>query len=92
MKRKPFQPNRNQQGQVIIEYILMMIVMLTLSFMIQNFLRESEFIKSFTFSPWGRLNGMIQCGTWNPCGVEVAAPGLHPNTAERVLSLDPKTL
>lgn len=83
---------RNQRGQVIIEYILMMVVMLTLSFMIQKFLKSSEFIQKLSIQPWGRLDGMIQCGVWKPCGVETKAPGMHPNTKERVLSLDPKTI
>lgn len=80
----------NQGGQVIVEYILMMVVVLTLSFMVQNFLKEKGFLKNLVFEPWARLNGMVQCGVWNPCGVEVAKGGLHPNAAERVLSYDPK--
>lgn len=79
----------NQGGQVIIEYILMMVVVLTLSFMVQKFLKDSGYLRKMVFDPWGRLNGMVQCGVWNPCGVEVAKGGLHPNTGERVLSYDP---
>lgn len=79
----------SQSGQVVVEYILMMVVVLTLSFMVQKFLKDKGFVKSLVFEPWGRLNGMVQCGVWNPCGVEVAKGGLHPNGAERVLSYDP---
>lgn len=81
---------KNQRGQIIIEYILMMVVMLTVSFMLQKWAKDKNFIQAFAFQPWGRLNGMIQCGTWSPCGVEEKKPGLHPNTKERILSLDPK--
>lgn len=80
---------RNQGGQVIVEYILMMVVMLTISFMIQKWLTEKQFITNFTVKPWEKLDGMVQCGTWKKCGVESPTAGLHPNSAERVLSLEP---
>lgn len=83
--------NRNSQGgQVILEYILMMVVVLTMSFMMKNWLESKKFIQKFTLDPWARLNGMVQCGVWAPCGVESPAGGLHPNTRERILSYDPQ--
>jgi len=91
MKRN-FSRAGNQGGQVIIEYILMMVVVLTMSFLLQKWLRDTAFIQNFTIQPWGRLNGMIQCGAWSPCGVELKKKGLHPNAAERVLSLEPSNL
>lgn len=78
----------NQKGQVIIEYILVMVVMLTVSFMLQKFLKESAFAQNFTVKPWARLNGMVQCGVWSPCGIEHGKPKLHANG--RLLSLKPE--
>jgi hypothetical protein len=83
---------KNQKGQVIVEYILMMVVVFGVGLLFQKFFKDTKIAQKFTIEPWGRLNGMIQCGTWTPCGVDTKAPGLHPNTKERVLSLDPKTL
>ncbi len=90
MKRhSPFKTLKNQSGQIIIEYVLLMVVVLTGSFMVQKFLKDKKFIQNFTFEPWGKLNGMIQCGTWSKCGVESPTAGQHPNSKERVLSLKP---
>ena len=87
---KPSLLNSNQSGQAILEYILMLVVVLMLGMMVRNSLQKTKFIQNFVFQPWGRLNGMVQCGTWSPCGVDTPTPGLHPNTRERVLSYDPK--
>jgi hypothetical protein len=82
-------PNsHNQKGQVIIEYILMMVVMLTASFALQKWLKESAFAQNFTVQPWARLNGMVQCGVWSPCGIGHGKPKLHSNG--RLLSLKPE--
>lgn len=83
---------KNQGGQVIVEYVLLMVVMLGIGMLVQKGLKDANLFQSFAFEPWQRLNGMAQCGTWSPCGVEVKKGGLHPNTKERVLSLDSSSL
>lgn len=83
---------RRQSGQVIIEYILLMVVLIGVFTAIVDFLKDQGFATKFTQDPWARLNGMIQCGSWVPCGVSTPASGVHPNTANRVLTLDPKRL
>lgn len=82
---------RNQAGQAILEYILLMVVLFGVFTSIINFLKEQEFMTKFTQGPWTVMNGMIQCGNWTPCGVETPTAGTHPNSNTRVLSLDPET-
>jgi hypothetical protein len=83
---------KGQSGQVIVEYILTLVVVLSISFMLQKWLKDKNFVQNFAFHPWEKLNGMIQCGTWTKCGVETPTPGMHANSKERVLSLDTKNL
>jgi hypothetical protein len=80
----------NQRGQGIVEYILLMVVLFGVFTAVIDFLKTQEFATKFTEGPWKVTNGMIQCGTWSPCGVEAPAAGQHPNAGTRVLSLDPQ--
>lgn len=80
----------NQSGQMIIEYILLMVVLIGVGTAIVDFLKDQKFATKFTQDPWEKMNGMIQCGSWSPCGVETPAAGGHPNNQNRVLTLDPK--
>ena len=79
----------NQGGQIIVEYILMMVVVLTISFMLQQYLKKEKFIQNFTVQPWAILSGMVECGVWTKCGIDTPAT-VHPNARYRVLSRDTK--
>lgn len=81
---------RNQSGQIIIENVLLMVVLLGVASSIVGVLKDNGLATKFTQGPWDRLNGMIQCGAWTPCGVEKPTANVHPNTQNRVLTLDPK--
>lgn len=98
-KRSQFPPKGGQigqfppqGGQVIVEYILLMVVLLGVFMSIMDVLKENGLATKFTQDPWEKLNGMIQCGNWTACGVEKSTAGVHPNTSNRVLTLDPKTV
>lgn len=92
--------NRNQKGQGspgeagqgIVEYILLMVVLIGVFSSIMNVLKANNLATRFTQEPWGKLNGMIQCGNWVECGVNSPAAAVHPNSSNRVLTLDPKAL
>ncbi len=84
--------SKSQAGQIIIENVLLIVVMISVFYSIINFLKKQEFASKFTEAPWAVLNGMIQCGTWTPCGVEKPVGKNHPNSGERILSMDPKTV
>ena len=83
---------RRQRGQAIVEYILLMVVLIGVFSSIMRILKDNELATRFTTGPWEKINGMIQCGNWVGCGVNQPAPGVHPNTQNRVLTLDPKRM
>lgn len=83
---------KNQKGQVIIENVLLMVVMIGVFTLIIQSLTKSNFVTAFTDGPWEMMDGMIQCGTWAPCKVGKPITNGHPNTSGRVLSLDPNAV
>lgn len=76
---------KNQSGQLVVEAILLMIVLLGMSFLVSQYLKDSQFAKKLTAEPWARLTGMIECGTWQNC--RGGLRGLHPSTGDRIMSL-----
>lgn len=83
---------KKQSGQIIIENILLMVVLISVFATLINYLKKQEFATQFTEAPWNTMNGMIQCGVWSPCSVEKPVNEKHPNSSHRILSLDPKTV
>lgn len=81
---------KNQAGQIIIENVLLIVVLMGVFFSIVDFLKRQQFATKFTEAPWAMLDGMIQCGVWSPCSVKKPVEKKHPNAGERILSLDPK--
>jgi hypothetical protein len=82
---------REQSGQVILEYILLLVVALSVSFILQRFLRDRQIAATLTVRPWASLDGMIQCGVWRPdCGIGKQAGSTHPTSGGRVLTHDPE--
>ncbi len=77
----------NQKGQLVIEAILIMVLTLGVSAFIFQFLREKEYFGRLTNGPWSRLQGMVQCGTWEPLNNGRCLN--HPNNRGRNLSYDP---
>lgn len=77
----------SQKGQIVVEYTLLLLVVIGLASVVVSTLRSTEALKKLTFEPFAKIDGMIQCGAWEKCGVKAATPNRHPNTATRVLSL-----
>lgn len=80
----------NEKGQLVVEAVLLIIVMMGAALLLTSKLREMEFVQGLTSKPWAMLSGMIECGVWKPCGKSSPAAGLHPSTSNRVSSLDTK--
>jgi hypothetical protein len=76
---------KNQRGQLVVEAVLLMTVLLGITFMVTSFLQKSQIAQKFTSEPWARLAGMIECGSWQSCQ---GSPGLHPSSRDRNLSLN----
>ncbi len=56
----------SQQGQFVIEGVLLMVVMLSLFVASTNALREGKYLSSLIERPWGEVQGMLECGVWGP--------------------------
>jgi hypothetical protein len=81
--------SHSQRGQIIIEYILLLVIIVGLSSLVRNYLVQSRFLQTFTFQPWAKLDGMIQCGVWIQCGLSNPTAGMHPDSASRTISPRP---
>jgi len=81
---------KNQKGQIVVEYTLLLVVVIGLATLVTDTIRSTGMLKNLVFEPFAKLDGMIQCGVWEPCGVLVKAKDKHSNAAARVLSLDPE--
>lgn len=77
----------NQKGQIIVEAVLLMVLMVSLAVLVSSKLREMQFAQKVVAGPWVMLNGMIECGVWTDCS---QGAGLHPSTRNRNISLDPE--
>ena len=75
---------RSQSGQMIIESILIMAILLGVTTMTTRYLRDNETIAQLITGPWDMLAGMIQNGVWAP---QDKAKVLHPNFQGRGASL-----
>lgn len=102
MKDTPRTPGsliRNVKGQMLVEYVLILSLVVALSTLLFRGLSAYELPKKITVEPWARLDSMIQCGTWSVCGINPKpisgpSPGpvnAHPHTVNRLISLDPRT-
>jgi hypothetical protein len=77
-------PVKNQRGQILVEFVLLLALGVGMSLMATRFLKDNEFAQNLIGRPWATLSGMIECGTWDGC-----KPGYHPNSASRILSYRP---
>ncbi|HWU42237.1 MAG TPA: hypothetical protein VN132_02325 [Bdellovibrio sp.] len=76
----------NRRGQMVIESVLLMIVMLSIFIASVNALRDGQFLAKLIGRPWGQVAGMLECGVWGP--PKTACQSL-PGQPGRSLSLNP---
>lgn len=71
---------RNSRGQMVIEMILVMTVLLAIMGALKTGLDNSEAFKTLVQGPWRVLSGMIVAGTWKPPESAVEShPALNRN-------------
>ncbi|MCB0390203.1 MAG: hypothetical protein KDD58_02875 [Bdellovibrionales bacterium] len=56
---------KKNKGQMVIEMILVMTVLLSLVGLVRSSLQSSEVFKTLVQGPWRVLSGMITSGTWD---------------------------
>lgn len=75
---------QNQNGQILVEMILILALGVGLSSLAVKLLRDNQFAQNLVVRPWATLSGMIECGTWDGCKA-----GYHPASGNRILSFKP---
>ncbi len=73
----------NQKGQFLIEAVLLMIVMASLTILLTSKLREMDYVKKLVAGPWPYLAGVIENGVWMASD---QSRSLHPNHKDRNVS------
>lgn len=74
----------NQQGQFVIEAILLMVVLVGLMTLVTTQVRESGLIAQMVTGPWDKIAGMTEFGVWSE--PTDGNRRLHPNTHNRVFT------
>ena len=80
-------PLSNSNGQVIIENVLLMTILIGGIIFLSNSLRESETVAKLVSGPWTKISGMLECGVWE---APSKACSQHPNQTNRGVSLRPQ--
>ena len=78
--KKPRKLLRSNVGQMAVEMILIMVVLVALLGMIRDFLQENSAFQSLTQAPWQSLSGMITSGVWKKPDEAI---NYHPNLHKR---------
>ena len=77
----------NKRGQIVVESVIMMVVLLGLFLVGTRMLRSSDVIAKLVSGPWVLIAGMVENGQWKP----VAQGRLfHPNSIDRHYSTKEK--
>lgn len=71
---------KNEKGQIAVEYILLLVVMLGIFVAAKNVLSSSNAIANFVQKPWQLVAGMIEVGVW---GDPRTVRSLHPGQIGR---------
>lgn len=74
---------KNSKGQVSVEIVLMLALMVGIMTLVSTSFRNNELIASLVSGPWKHLSGLIQNGSW---GTPTETMTQHPNRQDRVSS------
>lgn len=86
--------NRNK-GQIVIESVLLMVVLLGFFIFMTNYIKEKKFVSNLVKEPMNNLATMAAFGTWkkdgctSPGGSKQTIGKCHPNSIARGLSSKP---
>ena len=73
----------NKKGQVMIEYILLVGMLIFLFSFISSQFQDQNVLARLVSGPWSQLQGMIENGVW---GTPQATKGQHPGHLLRHVS------
>ena len=72
--------NLKEAGQMTIEMILIMILLISVALSLSNFAKDRGFAASMVEGPWTVVQGMIESGVWKKAP---DAKNYHPNLLSR---------
>jgi hypothetical protein len=72
---------KNSKGQMAVEMVLILVVMVAGAITISSAFREQEFFATLVSGPWKSTAGLIQNGVWGPPEDTMV---MHPNHYNRV--------
>lgn len=72
---------RGQEGQFLIEGILLLTVMVMVAVSLSRLIKDNELISGLVTKPWGKVAGMAETGTWSE--PDDANRKKHPNNFNR---------
>lgn len=70
----------SQSGQMIVEAVLIITLLMGATFLVTNYFRNNEVLKTLVQGPWISLAGMLQNGSWGPIKDTAA---IHPSAHGR---------
>lgn len=71
---------KNRAGQITIEAVLVLALLMSAIFAISNQLKSGQYISKMVEGPWSYLAGMIENGIWMPAA---SGKAKHPNQITR---------
>lgn len=78
VKKKDNQKLKSQSGQLAIEAVLIVVLLLSLSLFASKWLRDNEVLAKMISGPWKHIAGMMATGNWQPTD-DAIAEGTHPH-------------
>lgn len=75
----------NQKGQLIVEAVLIIVMLMGITFTVASYFRNNEVIRQLISGPWANLSGMLQNGIWSPAPKGAIA---HPNGDARHITIE----
>lgn len=72
---------KGQEGQLLIEGLLLLVVMVFVMTALSRALKDSDLIPGLVTKPWAKVAGMAETGTWSE--PDDANRKKHPNNYSR---------
>ncbi|MDE0119488.1 MAG: hypothetical protein OXM55_05720 [Bdellovibrionales bacterium] len=82
-KRRAFFSGKKQKGQITVEMVLLLVVMIGMSYLVLKEFQVQKLFKNFISNPWKTIGGMIESGSWQK---QPEAKRDHPNHWKRMFS------
>jgi len=75
---------RSQRGQMMIEGVLIMVVLMGMTLLVARYFKDQELLKKLISGPWVSLAGLLQNGVWLPKDRGTLS---HPNGHTRHITI-----